>query len=118
MVVLASEKMMRELRRTNCPLVKGYGHRTASMLFEKKLADNANRLYVLPWTQQAVEDAYRRSGLSVKNIDVFETHGCFTSSEYAAISAFGITEPGKEYETVENGIISFVEISQSIQAVV
>lgn len=41
------------------------------------------------------------------NIDVFETHDCFTSSEYAAISAFGITEPGKEYEAIESGLISF-----------
>ncbi|MBQ6255285.1 MAG: thiolase domain-containing protein, partial [Clostridia bacterium] len=37
----------------------------------------------------------------------FETHDCFTSSEYAAISAFGITAPGKEYEAVENGTIGF-----------
>ena len=51
--------------------------------------------------------AYRRSGLTVNDIDVFETHDCFTSSEYAAISAFGITEPGKEYEAVENGTIAF-----------
>ena len=36
-----------------------------------------------------------------------ETHDCFTSSEYAAISASGITEPGKEYEAVENGVIAF-----------
>ena len=57
--------------------------------------------------RQAVLDAYRRSGLTVKDIDVFDTHDCFTSSEYAAISAFGITEPGKEYEAVENGIIAF-----------
>lgn len=41
---------------------------------------------------QAVLDAYRRSGLAVDDIDVFETHDCFTSSEYAAISAFGLTE--------------------------
>lgn len=106
-VVLASEKMMMELGRTNSPLIKGYGHRTAPMIFEKKMADNANSPYVLPWTRQAVEDAYTRSGLSVEDIDVFETHDCFTSSEYAAISAFGLTEPGKEYEAVENGMISF-----------
>ena len=31
----------------------------------------------------------------------------FTSSEYAAISCFGITAPGKEYEAVENGTIAF-----------
>ena len=63
--------------------------------------------YILPWTRQAVLDAYERSGLSVEDIDVFETHDCFTSSEYAAISAFGLTEPGREYEAVESGQIAF-----------
>ena len=52
-------------------------------------------------------DAYRRNGLSVADIDFFEIHACFTSSEYAAIFAFGITEPGKEYEAVEDGVIAF-----------
>ena len=77
------------------------------MLFNKKMTDNEGSDYVLPWTRQAVLDAYRRSGLTVDDIDVFETHDCFTSSEYAAISAFGLTEPGKEYEAVENGMIVF-----------
>ena len=45
--------------------------------------------------------------MRVDDIDCFETHDCFTSSEYAAISAFGLTEPGKEYEAVENGMIAF-----------
>ena len=77
------------------------------MLFEKKIADNESSVYVLPWTRQTVLDAYKRSSLTVKDIDVFETHDCFTSSEYAAISAFGITEPGKEFEAIEEGIIDF-----------
>ena len=62
---------------------------------------------MLPWTRQAVLDAYKRAGLTVDDINVFETHDCFTSSEYAAISSFGLTEPGKEYEAVESGVISF-----------
>ena len=45
--------------------------------------------------------------MTVDDIDVFETHDCFTSSEYAAISAFGLTEPGKEYEAVDSGLIAF-----------
>ena len=45
--------------------------------------------------------------MTVNDIDCFETHDCFTSSEYAAISAFGLTEPGKEYEAIEKGIIAF-----------
>lgn len=108
-VILASEKFLTEkgMEPSKVPYVKGYGHRTAPMLFEKKMKDNENSPYILPWTRQTVVDAYRRSGLTVEDIDVFETHDCFTSSEYAAISAFGITEPGKEYEAVEDGRIAF-----------
>ena len=94
-------------KKEDIPIVKGYGHRTAPMLFAKKMQENKDSEYIIPWTRQAVVDAYKRSGLTVEDIDVFETHDCFTSSEYAAISAFGITEPGKEYEAVEAGRIAF-----------
>lgn len=106
-VVLASERYVKERGMKNKPIVKGYGHRVAPMLFDKKMAENSTSDYILPWTRQACLDAYRRSGLTVDDIDVFETHDCFTSSEYAAISAFGITAPGEEYTAVENGVIAF-----------
>ena len=106
-VALASERLASELGMSDQPFVKGYGHRNAPMMFEKKMSESVDSPYILPWTRQTVEDAYRRSSLSVEDIDVFETHDCFTSSEYAAISCFGITEPGKEYEAVENGMIAF-----------
>jgi acetyl-CoA C-acetyltransferase len=54
-----------------------------------------------------VLDAYHRSGLTIDDIDVFETHDCFTSSEYAAISVFGISNPGEEYKAILDGTISF-----------
>lgn len=106
-LVLCSEKYLQEKGINGQAVVKGYGHRTAPLLFDKKLAENANSDYVLPWTRQACLDAYRRAGLTVDDIDVFETHDCFTSSEFAALSAFGICEPGKECEAVENGVIAF-----------
>ena len=37
-----------------------------------------------------IKEALDKAGLTVDDIDVFETHDCFTSSEYMAISAFGI----------------------------
>lgn len=106
-VVLASEKYVNEKNIKNKPIIKGYGHRTAPMLFDKKMEESNENDFILPWTRQTVLDAYKRSGLTVNDIDVFETHDCFTSSEYAAISAFGLTEPGKEYEAVESGMICF-----------
>lgn len=106
-VILCNERFMIERGYKNKPIIKGYGHRTAPMLMNKKMENNEGSKYILPWTRQAVLDAYKRSGLTLKDIDVFETHDCFTSSEYAAISSFGITEPGNEYEAVESGMISF-----------
>ena len=106
-VVLCGEKFIQERRYRDKPIIKGFGHRVAPMLFEKKMDNNKESKFILPWTRQAVIDAYLRAALTVEDIDVFETHDCFTSSEYAAISAFGITEPGKEYEAVKNGTIAF-----------
>ena len=105
-VVLVSDAVIKE-RGVAKPYLKGWGHRVAPLLFDKKAEEAQGSPYLLPWTRQAVLDAYRRSGLSVGDVDVFETHDCFTSSEYAALSCFGLTEPGREYEAVESGLIRF-----------
>lgn len=106
-VVLATEKYLAEGNRKSVVYVKGYGHRVAPMKFSDKLKESENMDFILPWTRQAVLDAYNRAEITVNDVDFFETHDCFTSSEYAAISAFGITPPGKEYEAVEDGRIAF-----------
>ena len=104
-VVLCSQTYLEEHGIHDAPVVKGYGHRVAPLRFDKKMDESKESRYILPWTRQAVLDAYKRSNLTVDDMDVFETHDCFTSSEYAAISAFGITEPGLEWTAVENGTI-------------
>lgn len=106
-VVLASEKYISEKGISNKPIIKGIGHRTAPLLFDKKMIESAASEFILPWTRQAIVDAYNMSGLQVEDIDVFETHDCFSSSEYASISAFGLTEPGREYTAIESGLIAF-----------
>ena len=106
-VILASETYINEKKIKDKPYIKGYGHRVAPYLFEKKMEESKTNEYILPWTRQAVLDAYDRAKMTVDDIDLFETHDCFTSSEYMAISAFGITAPGKEYEAIENGVIDF-----------
>jgi acetyl-CoA C-acetyltransferase len=87
-------------------VLKGWGHRVAPMTFDAKVAESKGNDFILPWTRQAVVDAYKRSGLDIDRIDVIETHDCFTSSEYAAISAFGFTKPGEEYQAIEDGRIA------------
>lgn len=105
-VVLASEAYTKK-RGKKYPVIKGFGTRVAPILFDKKIAESKTSEYILPWTRQTVLDAYKRAGLSVSDIDVFETHDCFTSSEFMAISSFGITGPGREIEAIESGEIMF-----------
>lgn len=102
-VILVSDRYVKENNITGKPVVKGYGHRVAPMIFAKKMAESKDNDYILPWTRQAVLDAYSRAGMTLEDIDFFETHDCFSSSEYAAVSAFGITEPGKEYRAILDG---------------
>lgn len=107
-VALASSTFVKEYGDgCDYPVVKGWGHRVAPMKFETKINDSAGNDFILPWTRQAVVDAYKRANLTVNDIDFFETHDCFTSSEYAAISAFGITDPGREHEAIETGRVVF-----------
>ncbi len=112
-LILATPEYAKEFSRktgraTNkFALIKGWGHRVAPITFQAKIEESKNNEYILPWTRQALVDAYKRANLDIDQIDVIETHDCFTSSEYAAISAFGITRPGEEYQAVEEAIIDF-----------
>lgn len=92
-VILVSEEYLSNTKKQKdeYPVIKATGHRVAPMEFNKKMEDNKESKYVLPWTRKAIEEAYKKANMTVDDIDFFETHDCFTSSEYAAISSFGIT---------------------------
>lgn len=113
MIVLASEKYATQYaKKTNyslsqIPKIKGYGFNVAPILFSEKIKQASASPHILPWTKKAVDDAYDMAKMTIKNIDCIETHDCFTSSEYACISSFGLSVPGREYEVVEEGITHF-----------
>ena len=88
------------------PRILGWGHRTGTMLLEDKLASSQDAEYVFPHVRQAILDAYGRSGChGPADLDVIETHDCFSISEYAAIDHFGITPPGKSWQAIDDGTI-------------
>ncbi|MBN2019139.1 MAG: hypothetical protein JW749_02815 [Sedimentisphaerales bacterium] len=88
------------------PRIIGWGHTTAPIEFAKKIADSANCEYVLPMTRKAITDAYSRAGVKdCWDLDVIETHDCFTTSEYMAIDHFGLTKPGESFKAIEQGVI-------------
>lgn len=86
------------------PRIKGWGHNTARLRFEDKVAESAGAEYVLPHVRSTITNAWKRAGIAdVNGIDGIETHDCFTTSEYMAIDHFGITKPGESWKAVEAG---------------
>jgi acetyl-CoA C-acetyltransferase len=111
-VFLASEKFATEhvrrhgLKLAELPRILGWGHHTASMEFDAKVAESKDNPYVLPHTRQAIVDAFARAGInSVFDVNGIETHDCFTTSEYMAIDHFGLTKPGESWKAIEEGVI-------------
>ena len=109
---LASEKGAkayagsRGVQLTSIPKILGWGHHTAPIEFDAKVAESRDNPYVLPHTRQTVLDAMHRAGLAdVWGVQGIETHDCFTTSEYMAIDHFGITAPGESWKAVEDGTI-------------
>lgn len=90
------------------PRIKGWGHRTAPLLYDTKIAASANATLVFPHARRAIDDAFARAGLpDVNALDAIETHDCFTITEYMAVDHFGITAPGESWKAIEDGTTSF-----------
>ncbi|HLZ71759.1 MAG TPA: acetyl-CoA acetyltransferase [Dehalococcoidia bacterium] len=109
---LASERYAAEYAKrhgldlNSLPRILGWGHHTAPIGFDDKIAESQGNEYVLPHTRQAILDAFQRAQLpEVWALDAIETHDCFTTSEYMAIDHFGLTAPGKSWQAIEEGVI-------------
>lgn len=96
----------RGLKIKEMPRILGWGHTTAPIEFNRKIADSVQSDYVLPLTRKAITDAYSRAEIAdCWGLDVIETHDCFTTSEYMAIDHFGLTKPGESWKAIEDGVI-------------
>ena len=86
------------------PRLKGWGHNTARLRFDDKVAESKGNAYVLPHVRSTITSAWQRAGLEdVNGVDGIETHDCFTTSEYMAIDHFGLTAPGESWKAIEEG---------------
>jgi len=87
------------------PRIKGWGHRSAPISYDAKVRASAGDAYVFPQVRRAIEDARKRAGVSLDQIDAVETHDCFAMTEYMAIDHLGLTAPGESWKAIENGDI-------------
>ena len=108
-VVLVSDDWLRRSGPAARPwsTIAGWGHRSASLALAPKLAASKHDEYVLPHVRATIVDAFGRAGIEgALDLDVIETHDCFTPSEYMAIDHFGITAPGKSWQAIADGVIT------------
>jgi acetyl-CoA C-acetyltransferase len=88
------------------PRIKGWGHRSAPIPYAAKIRASEGQDYVFPQVRRAIQDARARAGITaLDQIDVVETHDCFTATEYMAIDHLGLTAPGESWKAIEDGSI-------------
>lgn len=102
----AQQHAKQRARKQTYPAILGWGQRSSPLpLAEKLPAADANGL-MFPHLQRTIKDALQRAKLSdAWQLDVIETHDCFTISEYLALEHFGLAEAGKGWQRIEDGSI-------------
>lgn len=83
--------------------VLGWGHRTAGLSLDAKLARSASGGLMFPHLAAAAADARERAGVGLADLAGVEVHDCFSITEYAAIDHLGLTAPGRSWEAIEDG---------------
>lgn len=97
----------RGLSLEQLPYIRGWGHRTTSLLYQDKFEEVSEHGYLFPQVHQCFQDAYRRAGIkSVHEIDGLETHDCFSITQYMAIEHCGLTKPGEAWQAIEQELVT------------
>lgn len=111
-VFLASEKRAaqyaaeRGIPLESLPQIKGWGHRSAPISYERKIRASEGQPYVFPQVKRVIDDARSRAGVTdISQLHAVETHDCFTTTEYMAIEHLGLTAPGEAWKAIEDGSI-------------
>jgi acetyl-CoA C-acetyltransferase len=110
-VVLASPERAAEYAKArgipldSLPRIKGWGHRSAPISYNTKIDNSRDQPYVFPQVKRAIDEARNRAGVGLSDIDLVETHDCFSMTEYMAIDHLGLTAPGESWKAIEAGDI-------------
>jgi len=110
-VVLASPERAAEYAKArgipldSLPRIKGWGHRSAPISYNTKIDNSRDQPYVFPQVKRAIDEARSRAGVGLSDIDLVETHDCFSMTEYMAIDHLGLTAPGESWKAIEAGDI-------------
>jgi acetyl-CoA C-acetyltransferase len=112
-VFLANEQVASDYAKKNglslrdIPRIKGWGHRSAPLLWDEKIRISKDQPLIFPHAAQMVSDTLKRADFSsLDQIGGLETHDCFTITEYMAIDHWGLTAPGESWKAIQEGRIA------------
>lgn len=84
--------------------IQGWGHRVSPLRFADKLTPHQPDQYLFPEVRQCFVDAYQRAGIrGPEDLDGFDTHDCFSITQYMAIEHCGLTPPGQAHLAIDAG---------------
>ncbi|MEP1447842.1 MAG: acetyl-CoA acetyltransferase [Paraglaciecola sp.] len=96
------------IKLSDIPRIKGWGHRSAPLLMKRKLQQSPADGLIFPHVQGTFNDALTRAAIeNIHSLDLLEVHDCFSMTEYMLIDHLGVTEPGESWKAIENGSIDF-----------
>ena len=105
---LASEKRAKQYAKTHgvsldsIPLIKGWGHINAPLLFEEKLRLSEPAGYLFPHVRELFRQTLARAGMpDITAVDGLEVHDCFNITEYMIIDHCGLYAPGEAWKAIE-----------------
>ena len=109
-VFLATQARAAEYAKTRgislaqIPVIRGWGHINAPMLFEQKMAISEGQEYVFPHLNQVIRQTLSRAGLNdVGQVSGLEVHDCFNITEYMILDHCGLEVPGQVWKSIEQG---------------
>lgn len=105
-LVLVSDRYLARRPHLDRPRsrILGWGHRTVGLALADKFDRTSGDELMFPHLRATIDDAFGRAGLTtVDDLDLIETHDCFSISEYLAVDHFGLTAPGQSHRAVTAG---------------
>jgi acetyl-CoA C-acetyltransferase len=89
------------------PMIKGWGHVNAPLLFEEKLRLSQNQDVIFPHVRELFRQTLSRAGMAdISAIDGLEVHDCFNITEYMVLDHCGLYLPGEAWKGIEAGDIA------------
>lgn len=97
-MIFVSKKFIRDFGKS-VPITEiiGYGQGSDTLDISKRDLLNPGGI------KRAIADAWKTSGLTIKDIDFAEVHDCFTVAEVLNMELLGKAEPGKGGEYIASG---------------